>query len=295
MLAVAFSDVLGDVINGIAFGSLLFILASGFSLALGVIRVINIAHGAFYVLSVYLGITVAREWGGFVTAIVVDSLLIGTIAALMQFLLLRRFYLDPLPQVLSTYGVTLIIVQSVKIIWGGYPAQMATPSYLNGTIHIGGTIVPGYRAFLIGVAIVLAVALWLLLARTRIGALVRAAVDDEEIARSIGIDIEKVFVVLFGIAGFLAGLGGALGAPLIGGYTGGGEFEILTLTLVVVVVGGLGRIAGAFAGSMLVGLLYTIGNTYLVQYSYFVIFVPMILVLSIRPSGLFGRKLSVGE
>jgi branched-chain amino acid transport system permease protein len=295
MLAVTFGDVLGDVINGIAFGSLLFILASGFSLAVGVIRVINIAHGAFYVLAVYLGISVANHWGGFLTAIVVDSLLIGTIAALLQLLLLRRFYLDPLPQVLSTYGVTLIIVQTVKIVWGGYPVLMETPSYLNGTIHVGGTIVPGYRAFLIGVAVVLAIALWALVVRTRIGALVRAAVDDEEIARSIGIDIEKIFVLVFGFAGFLAGLGGALGAPLIGGYTGGGEFEILTLTLVVVVLGGLGSLAGALAGSLLVGLLYTIGNTYLVQYSYFVLFVPMILVLSIRPSGLFGRKLSIGE
>jgi branched-chain amino acid transport system permease protein len=295
MLAVTFSDVLGDVINGIAFGSLLFILASGFSLAVGVIRVINIAHGAFYVLSVYLGITIARDWGSFVLAVLIDALFVAAIAVLLQVLLLRRFFLDPLPQVLSTYGVTLIIVQSVKIIWGGYPAQMETPSYLDGTLHIFGAIVPVYRAFLIGVAVVLAIVLWLLIARTRIGALVRAAVDDEEIARSIGIDIERIFVLVFGFAGFLAGFAGGLGAPLIGAYTGGGEFEILTLTLVVVVVGGLGSLAGAFVGSIFVGLLYTIGNTYLVQYSYFVLFVPMILVLSVRPRGLFGRKLSIGD
>lgn len=285
---------LGDVINGIAFGALLFILASGFSLALGVIRVINIAHGAFYILTVYLGITIASVAGGFIGAIIVDSLTVMAMAVVVQRLLLNRFRLDPLPQVLSMYGVNLIIVQAVRLIWGGYPEVMTTPPALGGTLYIFGTIVPVYRAFLIGVAVVLALALWLLIDRTRIGALVRASVDDEEMARSIGINIEWLLTMLFGLTGLLVGFGGALGAPLIGGYQGV-EFEILTLTLVVVVLGGIGSLAGAFVGSMFVGILWNIGIAHFAQYSYFVLFAPMILVLSLRPRGLLGKKLAIGE
>jgi branched-chain amino acid transport system permease protein len=286
--------VAGDIINGIAFGGLLFILASGFSLALGVIRVINIAHGAFYILSVYLGITVARVAGGFVAAVIIDSLTVMVMALLLQRLLLNRFHLSPLPQVLSTYGVTLIIVQAVRLIWGGYPEVMETPPALGGTLHLFGTILPTYRAFLIGVAVVLALLLWLLIDRTRIGALVRASIDDEEIARSIGINIEQLSMMLFGLAGLLAGLGGALGAPLLGGYQGV-EVEILTLTMVVVVLGGIGSLAGAFVGSIFVGILWNIGTVYFAHYAYFILFAPMILVLSLRPTGLLGRKLAIGE
>jgi branched-chain amino acid transport system permease protein len=286
--------VIGDIVNGIAFGALLFILASGFSLALGVIRVINIAHGAFYILSVYLGITVAKVMGGFVAAIIVDSVTIMVIAAVLHRLVLKRFHLAPLPQVLSMYGVTLIIVQGVRLIWGGYPEVMATPSGLEGTVQVLGAIVPTYRVFLIGVAVVLAIGLWLLIERTRIGALVRASVDDEEMARSIGIDIERLSMMLFGFAGLLVGFGGALGAPLLGGYQGV-EFEILTLTLVVVVLGGLGSLAGAFVASIFVGVLWNVGTAHFAQYSYFVLFAPMILVLSLRPSGLLGKKLTLGE
>lgn len=285
---------LGDLINGIAFGALLFILASGFSLALGVIRVINVAHGAFYILTVYLGITIAKAAGGFVAAIVVDSLTVAAMAVVLQRVLLSRFRLAPLPQVLSMYGVNLIIVQAVRLIWGGYPEVMSTPPALAGTLYVFGAIVPAYRAFVIGVAIVLAIALWLLIDRTRLGALVRASVDDEEIARSIGINIERLSMLLFGLTGLLVGFGGALGAPLIGGYQGV-EFEILTLTLVVVVLGGIGSLAGAFVGSMFVGVLWNVGTAHFAQYSYFVLFAPMILVLSLRPSGLLGKKLAIGE
>lgn len=285
---------LANIINGIAFGGLLFILASGFSLALGVLRVINIAHGAFYLLSVYLGVTIARMAGGFFSALVVDSLAITVVAALLHRLLLRRFNLAPLPQVLATYGVTLIIAQSVRLIWGGYTEVMDMPSALDGTLHLFGTIVPVYRLFLIGVAIALAATLWLMIEKTQLGALVRAAVDDEEIARSIGIDVDRLATMLFAFTGFLVGMGGAFGAPLLGGYPGV-EWEILTLTLIVVVVGGLGSIAGAFIGSLLVGILWNIGIAYFAQYAYFVLFAPMILVLSVRPSGLLGKKLVIGE
>jgi branched-chain amino acid transport system permease protein len=168
------------------------------------------------------------------------------------------------------------------------------PAALDGTLLLFGTVVPTYRLFLIGVAIVLAATLWLLIEKTQLGALVRASVDDEEIARSIGIDVDRLATMLFAFTGFLVGMGGAFGAPLLGGYPGV-EWEILTLTLIVVVVGGLGSIAGAFIGSLLVGILWNIGIAYFAQFAYFVLFAPMILVLSVRPSGLLGKKLVIGE
>lgn len=285
---------LGTLVNGAAFGALLFILASGFSLSLGVLRVINIAHGAFYLLSVYLGITVARATGSFVAALAADGCAVMVIAGLLYRGVLARFHTDPLPQVLSTYGVTLIIVQAVRLLWGGYPEVMATPGSLAGVAHVLGTVVPTYRLFLLGVAGALAVVLWWGVERTRIGALVRASVDDEEMARGLGIDVDRLGVGLFAASGLLVGLGSALGAPLLGGYQGV-EWEILTLTLVVVVLGGVGSLGGVLISGLVVGVLWNVGVAYFAQYAYFVLFAPMILVLSLRPRGLFGKRLAAGE
>lgn len=277
-----------DLLNGIAFGSILFVLASGFSLALGVVRIINIAHGAFYMLAVYLATTVSRTIGGFLTALVVSGVAIMLLAAFVQLVVLKRFAQDPLPQVLSTFGVTLVIVESTRLIWGGYPQVLDTPSLLTGAVGIGSALLPKYRVFLIVVAVVLALVLWLGIERTRLGSLVRASVDDEEMAHTIGINVQAVYIALFGLAGLLAGLGGALGGPVLGAYQGV-EFEILTLTLVVVVVGGIGSVPGAFLGSMVVGVIDTVGKGSFPELSYFVLFVPMILILVARPTGLLGK------
>jgi branched-chain amino acid transport system permease protein len=285
---------IGEIVSGIAFGSILFVLASGFSLALGVIRIINIAHGAFYMLAVYLALTVSRSIGNFAVAILVSSVVLMALAALVQYLLLSRFSLDPLPQVLSTFGITLVIVEVSRQIWGGYPQVLDTPSLLTGAAFLGDVAVPKYRLFLIGVAVVLAILLWAVIERSMLGALVRATVDDEEMARSIGINIRWLYVALFGVAGFLAGLGGALGGPVLGTYQGV-EFEVLTLTLVVVVLGGMGSLPGAFLGSMFVGIVDTLGKGFFPELSYFVLFAPMIVVLALRPTGLLGKRLALGD
>jgi branched-chain amino acid transport system permease protein len=285
---------LGDVLNGIAFGSILFILASGFSLALGVIRIVNIAHGAFYMLSVYIALTVGQIVGNFAVAAVASALAIMLLAAFLQRVVLRRFGGESLPQVLSTYGMTLVIVEVSRQIWGGYPQTLPTPRLLSGAVTIGSVIIPRYRVFLVFAAIAIFVGLWLVIERTRLGSLVRAAVDDEEMARSIGINIEWLYVLLFGIAGGLAGLAGALGGPVLGTYQGV-EFEVLTLTLVVVVLGGMGSLPGAFLASMFVGIIDSVGKVRFPALSYFVLFVPMILILAIRPTGLLGRRVTFGD
>jgi branched-chain amino acid transport system permease protein len=283
---------IGDIVNGIGLGAILFVLASGFSLALGVMRVVNIAHGAFYMLAVYLTISIAHH-GGFVVGVVGSALAVMLLAGAIELGILRWLRQDPLRQVLATFGVTVVIAESTRLIWGGYPEQTQTPAILDHNITIGSFYISWYRIFLMGFACVLAVILYLLVERTKIGARVRAAVDDPEIARSVGINIEVLFFVVFAFAGLLAGLAGGLGGPILGTYQGV-QFDVLTLTLVVVVLGGMGSLAGAFVGSIFVGVLYSVGLGLFPQYSYFVLFAPMIILLAVRPTGLLGRKVAVG-
>lgn len=264
-------------------------LASGFTLALGLIKVVNIAHGAFYMLGAYLAVSVTEATGSFALAIVVSGLAIAALAVGLQAGFLKRFGLQPLRQVLFTFGVTLCISEACRHIWGSYPELLKTPGLFEGTVEALSVTLPIYRLFVIGVALVLGLVLWLMMSRTRIGAIVRACIDDQETAASLGIDVDRVFLVMFGFAGLLAGIAGAVGAPFLGAYQGV-EFEILTLTLVVVVVGGLGSILGAFLGSMLIGIINSVGTTAAPELSYFLLFGPMILILIFRPTGLLGRE-----
>lgn len=279
----------GQVLNGIAYGSLLFVLATGFTIALGLMKVVNIAHGAFYMLGVYFGLTIMDRTGNFVFAAVGAALLVMLIAAVLNEAFLKRLANQPLRQVLFTFGVTLVIAELIRHIFGGYPKLMATPDFLRGTLGSGTFTIPVYRAFVIVVALALALGLWIMLTRTRIGAIVRACIDDQEIAGAMGIDVQRVFTLMFGFAGLLAGFGGAIGAPFIGAYQGV-QFDILTLTLVVVVIGGLGSIPGALLGSLLIGVINSVGIAVVPQLAYFLLFGPMILVLTFRPTGLLGRK-----
>jgi branched-chain amino acid transport system permease protein len=281
--------VAGQVLNGIAYGSLLFVLATGFTIALGLMRVVNIAHGAFYMLGVYIGLTVMERTGNFILAAAGAAVVVMLIAAVLNEAFLKRLSNQPLRQVLFTFGVTLVIAESIRHIWGGYPKLMATPDFLRGTLGSGTFTIPVYRAFVIGVALALGLGLWIMMTRTRVGAIVRACIDDQEIAGAIGIDVQRVFTLMFGFAGLLAGFGGAIGAPFIGAYQGV-QFDILTLTLVVVVIGGLGSIPGALLGSILIGVINSVGIAVIPQLAYFLLFGPMIVVLTFRPMGLLGRR-----
>lgn len=280
---------LNDALNGLALGGLLFILASGFSLALGVARVINIAHGAFYMIAGYLAVWVTQHHGGFLLAVIVAAGATMLLGAVVQLLILRRLWHDPLLQVLSTYGVTVVVAEGTREIWGGYPEQLAPPPLLSGQVVVFGSEITTYRIFLVGVAIALAVLLWYVIERTIVGARLRAVVDDGEVASTLGINLEVLLLGVFSAAGLLAGLAGALGGPILGTYQGV-QFDILTLTLVVVVIGGIGSLMGAFLGSLVVGLLYNIGIGLVPDYAYFILFGPMMVILAVRPRGLLGRR-----
>lgn len=279
----------GQVLDGIAYGSLLFVLAAGFTIALGLMKVVNIAHGAFYMIGVYTALTIMDRTGNFLLATLGGAAAVMLIAAALNEVFLKRLANQPLRQVLFTFGVTLVIAESLRHIFGGYSQLMATPDFLKGTLGSGTFTIPVYRAFVIAIALALALGLWIMMTRTKIGAIVRACIDDQEIAGAVGINVQRVFTLMFGFSGALAGFGGAVGAAFIGVYQGV-QFDILTLTLVVVVVGGLGSIPGALMGGMLIGVINSVGIAVVPQFAYFLLFGPMILILAFRPTGLLGRK-----
>ena len=277
------------ILNGISFGALLFLLSSGFTLAFGLMKVVNIAHGSLYMLGSYVALMVFSLSENFLAAMLAGALVVGIFGALVEEFLLKRFHLKDLPQILLTMGLAYMIAESSLIFWGGDPMVMATPEILSGPAKMGPVYYPKYRLFVIAVAATVALGLWLILSRTRIGATVRACVDDEEMARAMKINTRRLFVVMFGLSALLAGLGGAISAPYVGAYPGL-DFEILPLALVVCIIGGLGSLGGAVLGSLFVGIVDALGKAMFPELSYFTLFVPMIIVLAIRPTGLFGRE-----
>jgi branched-chain amino acid transport system permease protein len=264
-------------------------LSSGFTLAFGLMKVVNIAHGSFFMLGAYVALMVFGLTDSFVLAMLAGALSVGIFGALVEEYLLKYFHLKDLPQILLTMGLAYVIQQSSLIFWGGEPMVMATPEWLRGAAKMGVVYYPKYRLFVIVVASLVALALWLLLAKSRIGAQVRACVDDEEMARAMKINTRRLFIVMFGFSALLAGFGGAISAPYVGAYPGL-DFEILPLALVVVIIGGLGSLGGAVLGSLFVGVVDALGKAMFPELSYFTLFVPMIIILAIKPTGLFGRE-----
>lgn len=280
---------LTHILNGLSFGALLFLLSSGFTMAFGLMKIVNIAHGSFYMLGAYVAVDIMLRSGSFVLAIVAGSLVVMIVGAVIEETLLKRFHLQDLQQILLTMGIAFILSRVCLIIWGGDPMVMRSPEWLRGPLFIGDFAFPKYRIFIMVVALVAGLALWYLLERTRIGISVRACVDDEEMAGAMGINTRLLYTGMFGFSALLAGFGGAIGAPYIGAYPGL-DFNILPLALVVVIIGGLGSLAGAAVGSIFVGVVDAIGKAVFPELSYFTIFAPMIVVLAVRPAGLLGSK-----
>jgi branched-chain amino acid transport system permease protein len=276
------------VLNGLTYGGLLFLVASGFTLGLGIMKIVNIAHGALYLLTAYIAWTVFQNTDSFLLTIVVCCLVGGALAVVLYAGLLQRLHQQPLAQILVTMGVTLIIAEFGVIWWGGFPRTVERPGFLAGTAHLGAVSTPTYRLFMLGTAILVGVLLWVLLERTRLGALVRASVDDEEMARGMCVNVGRLYLFVFGITGILAGLAGGVGAPFLGAFQGA-QFEVLLLALLVAVVGGVGSIQGAFVAALLVGIIDSVGKSLFPELAHFTLFAPLIIVLAVRPTGLFGK------
>jgi branched-chain amino acid transport system permease protein len=278
----------GQLFNGISYGALLFLLAGGLSLIFGVMRIVNLAHGSYFMLGGYIGLSVMWRTGSFVSALLAGGVAIALVGVAMERLFLRRLPGQTLGQVLMTIGFALIFQDLALLLWGGDPYSLPMPAPLQGVLTLGTLRFPRYRLFIMALAVVVGAALWLILDRTRVGAMIRAAVDDAEMAQGVGIRVPRISLGVFALGAFLAALGGVIGGGFLGVYPGV-DFEMLPYAFVVVIVGGLGSLPGAVVGSMLVGLLDNFGKALFPELSYFTLFAPMALILALRPTGLFGR------
>jgi branched-chain amino acid transport system permease protein len=277
------------ILNGVSLGMLLFLLASGLTLIFGLMNIVNLSHGGYYLLGAYIACTVMTKTHNFLLAVLSGGLSIAALGLLMERFFLNRLHKKPLAQVLLTIGFTLVFADASLIIWGGVPYFVDKPAFCLRPIMIGKSGFPSYRLFVIGMGTVVGLLLWLFQERTRVGTRVRAAVNDEEIARALGINVRFLFTVIFTLGAFLAGLSGVMGGPFYGAYPGA-DFEILLLTVVVIIVGGLGSLRGALVGSLLIGLIDNFGKVFFPQMAMFTIYLPMVIILAWKPSGLFGAE-----
>jgi branched-chain amino acid transport system permease protein len=277
-----------QALNGVTFGMLLFLLASGLSLQYGLMRVINIAHGSYYLLAGYVALTVIRLTGNFLLGLVAASLAIMLIGVGMERLCLRRVGNSELAQVLMTFGFLLIFSDVMLWTWGGQSLTVPRPPGLEGTIGLGKLLYPVYRLALLVAGLAVAAFLWWFEERTRVGVMLRAAMDDQELARGLGINVPLLLSAVFGLGALLAGVAGVLGAPLLGLYRSA-DLQILLYALVVVIVGGMGSLRGALVAALLIGLMDNLGKAIAPELALFGVFLPMALVLVVRPRGLFGQ------
>jgi branched-chain amino acid transport system permease protein len=277
-----------QIFNGVSYGALLFLVGSGLSLIFGVMRIVNLAHSSYFILGGYIAISVIATTGSWVLSVPVAALAVAILGLLMERVFLRPLGFDPLRQVLLTVGFSFIFQQAALDIWGGNNMDIAPPAVLKNSILVGGVYLPAYRIFMIALAAAIGLVLWLFLEKTRIGAAVRATVDDAQMARGIGIDTNRISMFIFALGASLAAIGGVIGGAFLGIYPGL-DFEVLPVAFAVVIIGGMGSLGGAAIGALLVGIADDFGRALFPELAYFSLYAPMVVMLAVKPTGLFGR------
>ncbi|MGD0238038.1 MAG: branched-chain amino acid ABC transporter permease [Syntrophorhabdales bacterium] len=280
--------VLIQMFNGISLGAILFILSSGFSLIFGIMKVVNIAHGSFYMLGGYIGLSLMTWTKSLTLAMAGAALSVGMLGIVLERNFLARFHLQELPQIMITTGLALVFRDVAFLLWGGDPYSFPIPRLLQGTFSFGDLTITIYRVFAVVVAVVVAFGLWLFIEKTIVGAKLRACIDDKQMAGGMGINVSVFSALMFALGAALAAFGGVMAGPFFGVFPGS-DFEILPFAFVVVILGGMGSLKGAAVGSLIVGLIDTFGKALFPDLSYFTLFAPMAIMLAIRPTGLFGR------
>ena len=273
---------------GVSYAALLFLLASGLSLIFGVMRIVNLAHGSYYLLAGYVGYTVMKLTNNFIVGIASGMVAIAIVGILMERVFLRRVSGYALGQVLITVGFALIFQDLALLIWGGDPFTIEAPGIFSGSIVLGRLYFPKYRLFMILVAVFVGTGLWLVERKTRVGAVIRAVVDNVEMARGMGINAPLVSMGIYALGAAVAAIAGVVGGAFLSIYPGL-DFEILPYAFVVVILGGRGSLEGAILGSLIVGLVDNFGKSLFPELSYFTVFAPMVIMLAVRPMGLFGK------
>ena len=288
------SFLVGQALSGLTAAMFLFIVASGLSLVFGVLRVLNFAHGSFYMLGAYLSWQVT-QWigvatGSFWLAVLGAAAGVALLGGVIERLLLRHLYgKEDLYQLLLTYALVLILGDAAKLLWGTQQKAMPRPAGLTGSFEIAGAVVPHYNFFIIVLGPLLAAACWLLLSRTGTGRMIRAAAWDREMLAALGANVGRLYTLMFMAGAFLAGLGGALVTP-VRSIVPGMDVDIIVEAFIVVVIGGLGSFWGTFLGALIFGQVLAFGILILPGFSIFAVFALMAAVLIVRPAGLLGRS-----
>ena len=294
-----------QLLNGLQLGITLFLMSAGLTLVFGIMQVINLAHGSFYMIGAYVGATVTAYTGSFLLGIAAALPASAACGMVVEMIVLRRLYnREHLDQVLATFGLIMFFNELTRIIWGRQPLFMDVPHWLSSTVELfPGLFYPTYRLAVIGVGILVALLLWLLFSRTRIGMQIRAGASNREMIGALGVNIKLLYTLVFGLGTALAGLAGVMAGPILAVESGMGE-SILILTFVVIVIGGIGSIRGAVAGALLVGLVDTLGRAFLptlfrflfhsstadgaaASLSSMAIYILMATILVWKPKGLF--------
>jgi len=283
------STLLAQVFTGLVLGMVYVLLAIGLSLIFGLMTVLNFAHGALFMLGAYFGVFLLTYTKSFWIALIVAPLMVGALGLLMERFLIRRLYgRSPDDPLLLTFGLSLILVEGVKLIWGKIGLTLDPPRALAGTVNLGFMSFPAYRIFLIGVTVAVLIGLYFFLGRTNIGLIIRAGSRDPLMVRALGIDLGRVWLVVFGIGTALAGLAGILAGPMRGAYAEMGVTMVFE-SFVVIVVGGMGSLLGAVVAGLLIGQVVGLTTLFVPKAAEIMVFVVMAVVLLVRPSGLFGE------
>jgi len=277
-----------QTLNSLALGGLLFLLASGFSLIFGLMRIANLTHGALFMLGAYFGVAILKVVPNLWAAALLGGLAVAALGFFLERFILRKLAGNVLGQVLVTLGFAYIIADLCLLVWGGDPLPIPTPAFLQQPLRIAGFAFPAYRVAVVLVAFVVGALLYLFVEKTRLGAMIRAGVDDPQMARAVGIPVSRLSTIVFCLGAGLAGAGGIIGGPIMSAYPGL-DADMLPLALIVVILGGVGSLVGAFVGSFVTGFVYTFGVALRPELAYVILFLPMIFVIAFRPRGLFGR------
>ncbi|WP_175638475.1 branched-chain amino acid ABC transporter permease [Metabacillus schmidteae] len=287
-------DLIGaQLVNGVSYGLLLFVITCGLSLVFGILGVLNLAHGSMYMFGAYIAYSLTATYTqSFWIALLIAPICVALLALVVELVLLRPTYkLGHLSQVLLTFGLAYVFHDIASHIWGSNVLTIKVPSVFSGSISIFGQVFPVYRIVVIVIGIIIAALLWFIQAKTRWGAIIRAGLNDKEMVSALGVNITLVFTIVFVIGGLLAGFGGVIAGPILGIYPSM-EFQTLILALVVLVIGGLGSIAGTLVAGLLVGVFETFSRFVFPDLSMFLIFGLMVVILVVKPNGLFGKKVA---
>ena len=289
MIDITASALAAQVFTGLVLGMIFVLLAIGLSLIFGLLTVVNFAHGSLYMLGAYFGVFVYGVTKSFWLSLIIAPLMVGTVGLLIERFLIRRLYgRSPDDPLLLTFGLSLIIVEGVRIIWGKIGLTIDPPKALGTAVNLGFMNFPAYRLFVIAVTVAVLVAIWLFLERTNLGLIIRAGSRDPLMVRALGIDLSRIWLLVFGIGTGLAGLAGILAGPMRGVYAEMGVTMVIE-SFVVIVVGGMGSLVGAVVAGLLMGQVVGLTTYFAPALAEIMVFIAMAVVLLVRPSGLFGE------